>query len=159
MPSCMEAHPSASASPIWAMTCWSRSMTARPTLPTDDIRREEDEHGRGLHILAMLSRRTEAPRGPDGKTVWCTVAVTPSTAAVDRETGVLPRSVAGKVGPAPASGLRRRDSVSPGVMGVQRGYGRWRRQVIEPASLEALGARVIEGLSKFAAPAGGGACS
>jgi signal transduction histidine kinase/serine phosphatase RsbU (regulator of sigma subunit)/anti-sigma regulatory factor (Ser/Thr protein kinase) len=39
----------------------------------------EDEHGRGLRILAMLARRWGVSRSQDGKTVWCTLAVLPST--------------------------------------------------------------------------------
>jgi signal transduction histidine kinase/CheY-like chemotaxis protein len=38
----------------------------------------DEEHGRGLRILAMLARRSGVSVGPNGKTVWCTVPVAPS---------------------------------------------------------------------------------
>ena len=40
----------------------------------------DEEHGRGLHIMAMVARRSGVSLRPNGKTVWCTVAVVPSTA-------------------------------------------------------------------------------
>ena len=43
---------------------------------------QDEEHGRGLHILNRLARRWGVSRRPDGKTVWCAVAVSPVTAAV-----------------------------------------------------------------------------
>jgi signal transduction histidine kinase/FixJ family two-component response regulator len=40
-----------------------------------------EEHGRGLHIMAMIARRSGVAPGPDGKTAWCTVPVVPSSVA------------------------------------------------------------------------------
>jgi anti-sigma regulatory factor (Ser/Thr protein kinase) len=37
----------------------------------------DEEHGRGLGILATLARRYGVTDGPSGKTVWCTVPVVP----------------------------------------------------------------------------------
>ena len=38
----------------------------------------EEEHGRGLHIMAMLARRSGVSLEPNGKTVWCTVPSLPA---------------------------------------------------------------------------------
>jgi serine phosphatase RsbU (regulator of sigma subunit)/anti-sigma regulatory factor (Ser/Thr protein kinase) len=38
----------------------------------------DEEHGRGLHIMTMLARRSGVSVGPEGKTVWCTIPALPS---------------------------------------------------------------------------------